>query len=155
MATAAARGFETARLQASFTGIDRALYFAGDQPLSMQAALLARRGKTWTPGSTWRPVSHEDSSMTSRPDATVASNPTNVAARKIWWSNSTRLNNQIIALAGAKPPPEDVRQRLDHLNHQRLEVQGDLTQFEAQLVQKYKVAAGRVFRLDQIQSAAP
>ncbi len=155
MATAAAKGFETARLQVSFTGIDRALFFVGDQPLSMQAALLARRGEdldAWQhmEASLARGLFDDLEARRNRP-----LEPDERRRQEDLVVQLNRLNNQIVALAGAKPPPEDVRQRLDLLNNQRLDIQGDLTQFEAQLVQKYKVAAGRVFRLDQIQSQLP
>ena len=66
-----------------------------------------------------------------------------------------RLDNQIGALAGAKDLADDQLKRLDELKDHRLELQGRLAELEAELVQKYQVAAGAVYALDRIQAQLP
>jgi CHAT domain-containing protein len=151
---AAARSFETARLQMSSIGLDR-VFFAESSPLPILAVLKARQGqddeawKQWE-GSLARGLFDDLSVRRSRPlSADSVIRQDEVVGRL------NRLNNQIAALAGAKAISADRRGQLQKLEDQRLELQSQLTELESELVKNYGVAAGARYGLNEIQARIP
>ncbi|HZW34903.1 MAG TPA: tetratricopeptide repeat protein, partial [Isosphaeraceae bacterium] len=155
MAIAAAGSFEAARPRISFTGMDRAEFSARSSPLPLLAALLVRQGRDQDAWQRWesglaRGLFDDLTARRRRPLT-----PEERGRQEDLIGQLNRLDNQIGALAAASTPADDQLKRLDSLKDRRLELQGRLAQFEAGLVQKYKVAAGAVYSLDPIQTRLP
>jgi tetratricopeptide (TPR) repeat protein len=155
MADAATRSFEAARLRISFAGLDRSTFGAELSPAPMLAVLKARSGRGPGAWQDWeaslaRGLFDELAARRRRPLT-----PGERGRQEDLLGQLNRLDGQITVLASERAVPEDRLKRLDDLRGQRLGLQGQLTQFEAELVKKYQVAAGAVYSLDRIQSQLP
>ncbi len=151
MAVAAAASHETARLQISLAGLDRAEYAAHGSPLDILAVLEARLGKNVEAFERWeaglaRGLFEDLAARRSRPLAGGEAQRQESLITQIG-----RLDNQIAVLGRTKALPDAGLRRLDDLRNERLVLQGQLVQFEAELVKRYQVAAGALYGLRQIQ----
>jgi tetratricopeptide (TPR) repeat protein len=152
LAVAAAQRYEVARSRVSFTGLDRAEFAAKRSPSLLVASLLARRGRDQDAWQYWesglaRGLFDDLAARRGRPLTTEERRQQDDLGEKL-----DRLDNQISALASVKDLGDDQRRALDKLQIERLELQGQLTRFESELVRKYQVAAGRVYSLEKIQA---
>ena len=155
MALAAARSYDVARLRVSFAGLDRAAFASDRSPLPLVAALLARRGRDQDAWQHWESGLARglfDDLSARRLERLT---PDERLRRDELVDRLNRLDNQIGALAGAEDRGGDRLKRLVDLKDQRLEWQGQLAQFEAGLVEKYRVAAGAAYPLAEIQARLP
>jgi CHAT domain-containing protein/tetratricopeptide (TPR) repeat protein len=155
MGSAASQSYESARLRISATGLDRAAFASTRSPLTPMAALLVRRGRGQDAWQRWeadlaRGLLDDLSARRDRPLTAEERRLQDDLAGQI-----NRLDNQIAALTGSKPLPDDRHQRLDDLKNRRLDLQGQLVQLEAELVRRYQVAAGEVYGLDRIRAQLP
>jgi len=155
MCNAAAKVYEVARLQVSSSGLDRAAFVAERSPFPRLAALQARLGRITDAWQHWeaslaRGLFDDLSTRRRRPLT-----PVERSRQESLVGQLNRLDNQIAVLAGTKAPTEDRPKQLDELKIRRLDLQGQLAQLDVELVHKYRVAAGEVYGLDQIQAQLP
>jgi tetratricopeptide (TPR) repeat protein len=155
MAVAAAKSFEAARLGVSFSGVDRAQFAAKGSPLPLLAALQARRRQGRNAWQRWeaglaRGLFDDLAARRGRPLTGDER-----SRQEDLLGQINRLNNQLAATVGPRANPESLRIRLDGLNSQRLDLQRQLSELDAELVKKYPVAAGMVYTLDRIQAQIP
>ncbi len=154
-ARSAATSAEAARLLASFRGLDRAAFATRESPLPLLAAIEARRRQGREAWERW-----EFSLGRGLIDDLAARNnrPLTVQERSRQIDLIGQLNaleNQIALLNGAPSLSQEQIKQISGLKNQRLKIQGQLAQFEAEMVAKYKVAAGQVYDLARIQRQLP
>ena len=150
----AARGYERSRLWNNFTGLGRIEFAATRSPALLVVALLARQGRHADAWQCWE----SDLARGLFDDLAARRRPLSSDERhrqEDLIGQLDRLDNQIGALAGAKNLSGDKIERLDALEGQRLGLQGRIVELEAKLVEKYKVAVGAAYSLDQIQAQLP
>ncbi len=155
MTLAATRSYEAARLRVGFSGLDRSEFAVRNSPLPVVVAILARRGHDRDSWQRWESNLARGlfDDLAARRSRLLTADERRQQGDLIGQLN--RLDNQIGPLAAAMDRTDDQKKRLDELRNQRLELQGRLVQLEAELVQKYKVAAGAVYALDPIQAQLP
>jgi tetratricopeptide (TPR) repeat protein len=190
MWTAAARGFEAARLRISFAGLDRAPFTADHSPLPGLAACLARAGKA---SDAWqrletnqaRGLLDDLSARLRRPLNAqevireqeligrlrlLDEQTTAVLKTASSWERcqvgAQALCTALSRQAGLAAPQAVLQttfamagrgyaEKRDGLRRQRLTAQAELGGFEKELVGRYGVAAGDVYRLEHIQAQLP
>ena len=151
MARAAAQSYEAARLRISVAGLDRAEFAAQQSPIPLLAALLARRGRDVEAWERW-----ESGMARGLFDDLEARRHQPLTAdehrrREEMVVRLGRLDNRIGALDAVAAPTDDQRRQLEALRGDRLDAQGQLARFEAELVRNYHIAAGEVYALDTIR----
>src|SRR5262249_39152375 len=149
------RGFEAARLQVGFTGLDRTTFAAERSPLDLLSAIEARQGEHQRAWQHWeadlgRGVFDDLDARRHRPLTADERH-----RQETLLGQLNRLDNRIAALVGAQDLSGDRRKLLDDLKGQRQDMQSQLVQFEAELVRKYQAAAGAVYGLSRIQAQLP
>ncbi len=155
MALAAARSYDVARLRVSFAGLDRAEFASDRSPLPLVAALMARRGRDQDAWQHWESGLARGlfDDLSARRLERLTTDERH--RRDELVDRVNRLDNLIGALAGAEDRGGDRLKRLVDLKDRRLEWQGRLAQFEAGLVEKYRVAAGAAYPIAEIQARLP
>ncbi len=154
MALAAARSYEAARLRISFAGLGRAEFASKQSPLPLVAAILAQQGRDRDAWQRWESGLARGLSDDLEARRSQRLTPDERRRREDLIGQLNRLDNQIGTLA-IKALTDDQRKRVDELKNQRLELQGRLAQLESELVRKYRVTAGAIYALDQIQAQLP
>ena len=152
----AARSFEHARIAISSTGLDRATFAAEHSPLTLLAALQARRGlatEAWAhlEAHLARGLLDDLSARQGRPlDDQERRHEQDLLGQL------QRLDKQLVALA-PRPQHEDAARRPlhDRLRRDRDAVLAELTAFERDLTDKYGPAAGQTYDLATIQAHLP
>ncbi len=154
-ALTAARSLEAARLRVSFSGLGRTGFASSNSVGSLLALLLARRARSEDAWRYWESDLARGlfDDLTARQRRLLT--PDERRQQEALVVHLNRLENQISILAGANALSVDQRRRLDELRNEHLEAQGRLIQLEADMVKKHGVAAGAVYRLDQIQAELP
>ncbi len=153
--TNAADSFRDARLLVAFTGLDRVGVSAERSPLPHLAAVLARNGK---PADAW--IRLEESLGRGLFDDLAARQARHLSLeeRKRQQELTAKLQglDKLFAnLPPAKDKSPERQKQLDDLSRQYSQTQAELSQFEADLVRKYGVAAGEVYDLAKIQAQLP
>ncbi len=155
MALSAARSYEAARLAVSRSGLGRAEFAWKRSPLPLAAALLARQGRHLDAWTYWesglaRGLFDDLEARRRRPLT-----GTERRRQEELTGQLDRLENQIESLTAAENSPAAQQARVEELKRDRLECQGRLALFEADLAAKYQGAAGSVHDLEQIQAHLP
>jgi len=155
MALSAARSYEAARLGVSRSGLGRAEFARMGSPLSLAAALLARRGRHLDAWTYWesdlaRGLFDDLEARRRRPLTGTERRRQEELAGRV-----DRLENQIGSLAAAGDLTAAQHARIEELKRERLEGQEQLAQFEADLAAKYQGAAGVVHDIKRIQAHLP
>jgi CHAT domain-containing protein len=152
---AAALGFEAARLGISFTGLERVTFTTEHSPLPRLAACLARADEAPAAWAYWeaslaRGLFDDLSARLARPLSDKERH-----REQDLLGRMQLLDKQITVLVQPRDVTDANRQQLAKLQGQRDAVQVELTQFEAELAQKYGPVAGRVYELPAIQKQLP
>jgi len=151
----AAQSFEGARLRMAPDGLQRVAYGAGRSPLPYLAACLARTGK---PLEAWQRL--EANLARGLLDALSARDSRPLSREEQQREESligqlSKLDEWISALLGTKEITDELQAKAAELRRQRDDLQAEFTRFEADLVAKYGVVAGKVYELERIQAALP
>src|SRR5262249_17778728 len=124
-------------------------------PLVKLASVLARNGK---PLDAWR--RHEESlgrglfdDVTARQARRLS--PEDRQRQEELTATLQRLDKLFASVPPAKQDASERQKRLDDLARQYRTAQAEYSQFEAELVRKYGVAAGEVYDLARIQAQLP
>jgi CHAT domain-containing protein len=154
-ASKAAHSFEAARLQVTFTGLERATFSSDHSPLLLLAVLLARHGKAlpaWQrlEASLARGLLDEVAARNSRPLTAEERRQEEQLIGQIHV-----LEKQVVALLGTKKATQAHREQAAKLKDQRDELHSQLSAFNAALGRKYGPAAGKVYDLKAVQSRLP
>ena len=134
---------------------ERATFAAQLSPLTPLAAILARQGKGT---AAWAMVGGRSRPRPARrSDCTPgrALQPNERRREHELSARLQRLDKQIATLLSEKDVPAQCRQQAETLKDRRDAMQAELTRLEADLVQKYGVAAGQVYDLARIQALLP
>jgi tetratricopeptide (TPR) repeat protein len=153
--TKAAVTFGQARSHFAFTGLSRSARTAEGSPLTALAAVLARNGK---PTEAWRRLEEnlgrglfdDLSARQARPLSAE-----DHARQRDLLARLERLDKLFDNLPAGKADAPELQKRLADLSRQRSTAQAEHSAFEAELVQRYGVAAGEVYDLDAIQKRLP
>jgi CHAT domain-containing protein len=148
MWTAAARGFEVARLRVGSSGLERS-FVADRSPLPALVACLARKGN---PSEAWKHLEHnlarglldEWSSRIARPLDVDEKNREAELLAKL-----DHIDQQIIAIILAKQTSQAGGGREQELQQQRHDAQTELAQMDA------RAAAQEVYDLERLQAHLP
>ena len=155
MWTEAANSFEKARLQVSFSGLERVQFAANKSPLIPLAACLARNGKAllaWRQleGNFARGLLDTLSTRHARPlDSSERSNEEDLIGQL------NKLDERINTLLEMKDETEESRTKVKQLRNERERLQAELAKFENEMSDKYGVAAGEVYPLSLVQAQLP
>jgi tetratricopeptide (TPR) repeat protein len=153
--TKAAASFGQARLHFAFTGLGRSARTAETSPVLALAAVLARNGK---PAEAWRRL--EESLGRGLLDDLSARqarrlSPEDRTRQRDLLARLERLDRLFENLPAGKADAPALQERLADLSRQRSAAQAECSTFEAELVQRYGVAAGQVYDLAAIQKQLP
>jgi tetratricopeptide (TPR) repeat protein len=149
--TTAAASFSQARVHFAFTGLGRSARTAERSPVLSLAVILARNGK---PAAAWRrleeslgrglldDLSGRQARRLSRQDR---------ARQRDLLVRLERLDKLFASLPAGKGEAPAFEKQLADLSRQRSAAQAESSAFEAELAQRYGVAAGKVYDLAAIQ----
>jgi tetratricopeptide (TPR) repeat protein len=149
--TKAAASFDQARTHFAFTGLGRSARTAVYSPLSVLAAVLARNGK---PAEAWHRL--EESLGRGLLDDLAGRqarrlSPGDRTRQRDLLARLERLDKLFANLPAGKADAPELQKLLADLSRQRSAAQAACSAFEAELVQRFGVAAGEVYDLAAIQ----
>jgi CHAT domain-containing protein/Flp pilus assembly protein TadD len=148
----AVASFEAARLRLGFGGLDRSLCAADISPLPALAVAYARLGKR---DLAWHALERNMARGLLDHLAAQNKNPDERKAELALIEKISLLDRQINELRDRKPQTDADREKIKTIESQRNAAQTELVAFQAGVMEKHGVTAGKVYELPDIQKQIP